>query len=255
MWLPVVVGVYVPDSSDQGLFSSDITLKSEYVQAQGGNWPYLVVGPENPDPNKEYPVLVFLHGGGNEFGGGESEIRNTSMAQVLINGKQQTVDLAKFNGYVIFPQSQDTSRPHSWKKQSAVSQVCNILDDFQSRYNVKIDQDKISLSGHCDGAIGVQYFAAHFNDQQNKYKLHRAALISGFASNTSINESKVDVIGYYAQNDEKGSLSYMPGLAKKSDKVKSVTCVPGGHATAPEQAYIIDSDKNGKSDYFEWLFS
>ena len=181
------------------------------------------------------------------------------MPYVLTNGKLRSgadINLENFNGYVIFPQSQSTAKPHSWKNQQSVSQVCKVLDDFEASYKggVKIDKSRIALTGHSDGGIGAQYFAGHFNDSQNKYKLSRVAVMSGFASNYSIADDTMPVRGFVGSSDSSGSVSYMNGTFKKVVGNDNLFVVKGGHGSVPEQAYIIDSNHNGRSDLFEWLF-
>ena len=229
------------------IFDNDIDISSEYVE-HDGVMPYLVVGPEDPDPNVDYPVLVYLHGAG-EFGNSEDKLRNASMQYVLINGELrngQDVDLAKFNGYVIFPQASKTN----WTDPAKANEIVKVLDDFSSTHN--IDMDHIALSGHSMGGTGAQYIAHEFEVNEYGYKFSKVAVISGYeVAKARIDELQTPMRGYVGTSDSDYMHIYFRSVVGDSN----LFVVNSEHGSVPEYSYILDENHNGISDMFEWLFS
>ena len=184
------------------------------------------------------------------------------MPYVLINGQlrnKQDVNLENFNGYVIFPQAQSGT----WTEENRLKQVDDVINDFSKNYKggVKIDEDHIALSGHSMGGMGAAYFAQHYNGANLTHKLSKVAIMSGFNHRSfnldEIKESGIDIRAYVGDSDSSGSKTFTNSFGKKfntEDEKKAFT-VKAGHGSVPENAYILDENQNGISDYMEWLFS
>ena len=241
-------------------FDPDLkSYNSEYVTEDGG-MPYLYLGPEKLDPNKKYKVVVSLHGYG-EFGNSERKLRESSLPSALLNGKLRNgTDISLDNADVIylFPQSADKN--HSWEKPEALQAVDDVISAAAKRFNINIDEDHISLTGHSMGGRGCLYFAEHYNNTPNlKHKINKVAALSAYnaANLENIKASGIPIRAYYGTSGDEGSASYTTGKFQKTFGSKNVfgVSVRGGHGFVPEYAYIIDQDGDGKSDLIQWLLS
>ena len=241
---------------------------SQYITEDGG-MPYLYVGPEKLDPNKKYKVIVGLHGAG-EFGKNETALRNSSLPSALINGKLRNgtdINLDNADVIYLFPQNPNKN----WETPDVLKSVDDVISAAAKRYNIQIDEEHISLTGHSMGGRGCLYFAEHYNNTPNlKHKIRKVAALSAYnaANLENIKASGIPIRAYYGTSGDEGSASYTTGKFRSvfgDEKVFGVQG-KGGHGSVPEYAYIMDKDgedKNGdgkpdgdgKSDLIQWLLS
>jgi len=80
--------------------AQDFTLfeKKEYVSEDGQKLPYRILYPENYDKSKKYPLVLFLHGGGER--GSDNEKQITHGVKLFLDGQNRT----SFPCIVIAPQ-------------------------------------------------------------------------------------------------------------------------------------------------------
>src|SRR5262245_35446856 len=103
---------------------------------------YVLFVPEGYDPEKTYPLILFLHGLGEAGSDGKRQV--TVGLGKAVKERQKT-----FPAFVIFPQSQNKS----WTANSAdAKRALAILDEVAKEY--KIDSKRIYLTGLSMGGIG-----------------------------------------------------------------------------------------------------
>ena len=238
-------------SSQAPLFDDDADISMEYIN-NGETMPYLLIGPENPDPNKELPVIVYLHGSG-EVGSGESGLYNGHGPGGFI----KDLDLQNFNGYIICPHLTGRYNAKNWINGGAETYLRELLDNFQQ--NHAVDKNRIALTGGSLGGEGVIYMAKHMGDVFCK-----AASLSGYPS--SVKPSDVDIpligiVGKAGSGESESSIKYMRNnfnlqqgdfftYAQSGDLFE----ITASHAHVPKVAFGTDSNGNGCSDLIEWLF-
>ena len=121
----------------------------------GSSMPYLLIGPENVDPNEKLPVIVYLHGL-YQRGSNPDLLEKFEYDPAVI---MKNWDLKNFRGYIICPQLPEGG---SWCRKNTEQSVRNLLNEFQSTYNV--DKDNISLIGFSLGGAGALYLANEMSD-------------------------------------------------------------------------------------------
>lgn len=217
------------------MFSDLFEYNTEYIDDEN-NLPYLLIGPENADPNEELPVLVYLHGLG-EVGGGESEMRSVGPGKFMPEW-----DLENFNGYVICPVIPNGR----WENPTREQEIRNILTDFENVHNYKINHDKVAIAGHSAGGMGALYMAKHMDDVFSS-----AAILSGYNVDIPMSEINIPIIGYVGNNEDQVPMDY---LFNKQMGNEYLITVEADHGGVPGKVLQRDSDGNGRSDFFEFLF-
>jgi len=109
----------------------------------GVDHPYLVLVPDDYDPDTAYPVRFYLHGG-------------VSRAAIPPDGGWwRNEDRLRRNDVIaVIPASWDAS---TWWQVSQLRSLRGILADLRRTYNV--DDSRIHMLGISDGATGAWYFA------------------------------------------------------------------------------------------------
>ena len=199
---------------------------------------YVVIGPQNADPNEELPVMVYLHGlhsSGNDL----DQLNHSSMMNLI---KSNSDKLGKtFNGYIIMPQSPTTT----WKSESHVNEVKQIVNEFSQSHAV--DMDNIALAGNSMGGTGVLYMAGH--NQDNFFK--RGLVMSGYnPGKSALKNINIPIYGVSGSGEDNDTKS----LVKSAGQDNNYTQVDAGHSEVTKKAFYIDSDGDGCSDMIQWLF-
>lgn len=121
------------------------------VQTTEGERKYAIFLPDGYDPNREYPLILFLHGAGER---GEDGIRPTQ-AGIGPNIAGRTKD---FPFIVVFPQARKT-----WASDSADAKAAfAALEDVLAKH--KVDRSRIYLTGLSMGGFGSWRNAAAYPD-------------------------------------------------------------------------------------------
>ncbi|MDB9976872.1 prolyl oligopeptidase family serine peptidase [Flavobacteriaceae bacterium] len=137
--------------------SQDLELfEKETFEFEKETLSYRILKPLNYNPNKQYPVHLFLHGAG--------ERGNDNVSQLVHGGKLflKKENREQYNSWVIFPQAPKNDwwgykDPYKFdynvKESKAMSLVVKLMDDFTQRKDV--DPNKVFVSGLSMGGMGT----------------------------------------------------------------------------------------------------
>lgn len=128
-------------------FASDVPVgivERSRTDADGVEFPYVILVPESYDPGQSYPVEFMLHGGVGrpKLEPGES----------LWRGGYDS--LQQDDRLVVVPAAW---REQFWWKPSQARNIAAILREVRRVYNV--DDNRVTLSGVSDGGTGAWFFA------------------------------------------------------------------------------------------------
>lgn len=138
-------------------------LKKQYIDSKGDTIPYRILYPDHYDQTKKYPLILFLHGGGE---------RGKDNEKQLINGVKLFLDSAirkEFPAIVIAPQCPQDSY---WASVKFERTKYPLDLDFNYKYEItkglrlamaltqqiikeeKVDKSKIYITGLSMGGMG-----------------------------------------------------------------------------------------------------
>ena len=184
--------------------------------------------------NTKTPLIVWLHGSG-EVGAGEKSLKNSGLLKV-INEWQ----LDGFNAYVICPQLTSGT----WNNSTRKDKLNELLDKIVIEKN--IDKDKISLTGHSLGGIGVLYMAYYRPTYYSSL-----VVLSGYNPIIDYSTLKnIPIRGYTERSD-----SFMVNNFANTFGSDKLTITNGGHANVPKEAFTEDKNNDNKSDLIEWILT
>lgn len=146
------------NSEPTGVFIKKNFAKDEY------SMPYQMLLPENYDPQKSYPLLLFLHGAGERGDDNESQLVHGS--QMFLDKKNQE----KYPAIVVFPQCAQESYwsnveaergegkykftfSEDGEPTDAMKSLQLLFTDLKSKY--KIDSKRIYVGGLSMGGMGT----------------------------------------------------------------------------------------------------
>lgn len=225
-----------------------------------GTYQYMVMGPENVDPNESLPVIVFLGGGGEFKNGAYGVLGHVDSNNNGVIEKNETKynaigtilsewDLEDFNGYIIAPSLTDRSTPN-WANEDSATYIRGILEQFSQTHNV--DSNQVFVGGHSLGGIGALYMAEHADDIFSK-----AFVMSAYDYfRNDINNVDIPMIGFAGRSGNSyyyTDSGYMESTFKNKVGEENFVVVDGLHGSVPVHAFNRDADGNGRSDIFEWL--
>lgn len=129
-----------------------VVVNSEFYQyGKFGDMPYRVLFPRNYDPNKRYPLLIFLHG--------ISERGTDNEKQLVWGSKLFQADSIrkKYPAVIIFPQCPEN---HYWSDIAPSETLKSLVDSVATTY--AIDKSKINIGGLSMGAYGTYALVARY---------------------------------------------------------------------------------------------
>ena len=227
--------------------SSDPSFKLSYKYVNdGNNIPYALFSPSSASGNQDgTPVVLWLHGSG-EVGKGESAFKSSGLLKVLNEWK-----LDGINAYVVCPQLTG-KYSGSWNNTKSWNAVNKLLDQLGKELN--FDTSKISVVGHSLGGIGAQYFGYHGRD-----KFSAMVVLSGYGTGLDLSQLKnmptLGFVGTTGAGEDSASYNYMVGTFKKYFGEENTIVINASHGGLPKKAFTDDSNKDNKSDLFEWMLA
>lgn len=223
--------------STSKLFDGESNLVAQKIN-ENGTIPYILIGPENADPNEELPVLVYLHGLG-QVGLNQDALLNVGPGRIIPEW-----DLEDFNGYILCPQLTGQYNVKYWNNSTAEGYIRNLLNNFQETHAV--DKENIAIAGHSLGGMGTLYMAKNMDDVFSK-----AAVLSGYDVGIDTSDINIPIVGYVGTKE---SQYEMNNLFTNKLGEDSLITVEADHSGVPAKVFNRDTDGNGRSDLIEWLF-
>src|SRR5271157_2865398 len=125
-------------------------------QGDKSNSKYVLFIPHDYKGDKEYPLILFLHGAGERGDDGEAQVKQGIGNAIKFKGKEKN-----FPFIVIFPQA---ALKGKWQAEGAdAKRALAILDETMKNY--KVDSKRIYLTGLSMGGYGTWSLASAFPDK------------------------------------------------------------------------------------------
>ena len=203
---------------------------------------YGVISPNEIDPNKKMPLLIYLHGTGHEQGGLDL-MEQRVFGEIFSNYKQED-----FNGYVLCP----NLTSGTWQSEDSARAIEEVISNFAKTHN--IDEDNIALVGHSFGGSGALFMANSetFNGS-GKYQLKKAAALTGYPAK-KYNDYKIPVTIYEDADSHKLLKERAIDALNEQDGDQYFDYRSVEHGLVDNVALTKDKDGNGRADLFEWLY-
>ena len=237
--------------------SNALFLKQSFIQ-NGDTLPYRILMPENYDPKKKYPLVIFLHGSGER--GNDNEIQLVHGAALFLRDSIRK----KYPAIVVFPQCPATSywsnvnivtdsitgkRKFEFIAKSkptvAMNLLLNFMDDLKAKYS--IHKKKMYIAGLSMGGMGT------FELVNRKPNLFAAAMpICGGANPATANKLvKTKWWIFHGEKDDVVNPQYSKDMAtailNAGGSVK-LTLYPEANHNSWDSAFA-------ENDFLQWLFS
>ena len=215
---------------------------------------YRILKPLNYDPNKQYPVHLFLHGSGER--GKDNSSQLTHGGSLFLKKENRE----KYNSWVIFPQCSKNDRWPSissdlWdqvfenkikKPNKSLGLVIKLMDEFIEEKDV--DNQRIYLSGLSMGGMGA------FEILYRRPDMFAAATPicgNGITQLAKLFANKVPVWIFHGSNDKVVSPKYSLEMAR-------AIIESGG---SPKMTLYANVDHNSwdnafaEKDFLKWIHS
>lgn len=224
------------------VFDPNITFTCEYI-TDGEVMNHLLYAPSTASDSTSMPLIVWLHGSGERYGGGGLLIQS-GLPNVLNNW-----ELEGFNAYVLCPHLTGKFGYSQWSSAGAAKSLKELLDKFISEHNV--DTDNIIIVGHSLGGQGALYMAHEMPEYFSK-----CVVLSGYHPGINISEIAIETIGYVGKanaGEDPSSINYMKNNFASAFEEDNFFIMPASHGGVPKATFSEDKDGNGRSDIIEWM--
>ena len=163
----------------------------------GDGYPYRLLLPPNYNPATHYPLIVYLHGGGEV---GRDNVRQLTAGRNTANGGLALVSTENQSNYpCLFAAPQMSS--NSWYYAPSVQAVSNLIVLLETQYSV--DTNRICLTGLSSGGIGSWCLPPQINP--NPFSC--IVPLSGF-SRYPDSTPKIPIWDFHAANDPTESIKF-----------------------------------------------
>jgi predicted peptidase len=127
-----------------------------YKDAEGKEAKYVLFVPQGYNPDKPYPLILFLHGAGEREGGKRAPV------EVGIGPAIKKIGEDQFQFFVLIPRCE--ANPRNWRADGPDAQrALGMLNDVQKSY--KIDGKRICLTGLSMGGYGTWSLATKYPER------------------------------------------------------------------------------------------
>ena len=178
---------------------------------------YRILKPLNYNPNKQYPVHLFLHGSGERGNNNSSQLTHGGMLFLKKENRE------KYNSWVIFPQCSKNDRWPSlstdqWNKtinnkitkpNKSLGLVIKLMDEFIEKKQV--DKQRIYVSGLSMGGMGT--FEILFR-RPNMFAAATPICGNGIPQLAKLYADKVPLWIFHGSDDNVVSPKYSLAMAK-----------------------------------------
>lgn len=174
-----------------------VNAPAETNTVTGSGYPYRLLLPTNYSRANQYPVIVYLHGGGET---GTDNRRQLTAGNGTANGGLALVsdeNQAKFPCIFVAPQMP----VNSWYNPGSVEAVSNLVVILKTQYSV--DTNRICMTGLSSGGIGSWNLAARI--VPNPFSC--IVPLSGFSRHLD-DTPKIPIWAFHAANDAVESIKF-----------------------------------------------
>ena len=240
-------------------YSQDFSLftKQLFIQ-KSDTLPYRMMVPDDYDPKKKYPLVIFLHGSGER--GNDNEKQLVHGAKLFLRDSIRK----KYPAIVVFPQcsansywsnvnivtdAQTGSRTFNFQTDSkptvAMNLLLNLVNEFQRKYSIQ--KKKIYISGLSMGGMGA------FEIVRRRPNLFAAAVpICGGANPATASKLiKTKWWIFHGEKDDVVNPQYSKDMAmailNEGGNAK-LTIYPNANHNSWDSAFA-------ESNFLQWMFS
>ena len=237
VWPVVVLALLLAACSRAEEVPTRTHLQGNYAAADGSAMRYLVWLPEGygDDRDKEYPLILFLHGSGGDTYDSEFVI-SFGLPAVLEVGEEPD----NFDFVVISPQAAPGS---AWWEDGQIDVIDDLLQEMLDTYLV--DPDRVYLTGLSMGGYGSWFLAAAYPE---RYAAMASTSGSGFQAVVLPPEefacrlTEVPTWGWHGEQDVIALYDLIEGVVRDYEALcnttVSWTAYPdAGHFETYERAY------------------
>ena len=222
---------------ENNILKEAIFEKKQYFN-EGITINYWLYSPANATENM--PLIVYLHGGSGKGDDLELITDVDGFPQYLRDGKINP------NAYVIIPQVSSSYK--GWGEMK--SDVMKLISFVRNEY--KIDENRISLTGHSMGGTGVWMIALAYPNT-----FSAIAPLSGSVNLTDTNIENLKNVSVWAIVgsedkivDPQSSIDFIAELEKVNDKAKLTELDRADHFAVPNMSYLSNDFK-----LIDWLIN
>ena len=163
--LSLMLAIAVVVSGEEAFAQAPVTgFVDRQAVVDGAAYGYQVYVPREYDPTADWPVILFLHGGGER---GDDGLIQTAVGL----GAAIRRDAARFPAIAVFPQAPADGSWQGLAADIALAALDATLDEFA------VDESRVYLTGLSMGGNGSWYLAYHHAD-----RFAAAVVICGFVS-------------------------------------------------------------------------
>jgi poly(3-hydroxybutyrate) depolymerase len=146
-------GITYPPISAFLYGNTGVNAQPEKVFVKGDGYPYRLLLPANFDSHKKYPVIIFLHGGGET---GSDNERQLTAGRNSANGGLSLVSIAEPNNQADYPCifAAPQMPVNNWYSPASVQAVKDLIHIIHTQYPDAVDEDRICLTGLSSGGMG-----------------------------------------------------------------------------------------------------
>jgi len=210
------------DASDKDF--NKLTINQEAV------YPYLNYEPESFEKDKEYALLIFLHGAGE---------RGTDLEMLKVHGPpMQITNGKKFDCHVLAP----LCPLEVWWDEDRLEET---LKDFMNKH--KVDKQKIYLTGLSMGGYATWKWAC-------KYPDHFAAIAPICGGGDPENVKAIKDIPTWAFHGAKDKVVDISESQKMVDALIAIDAEPK-FTIYPEANHNSWTETYNNPEFYKWLFS
>ncbi|MGQ9504990.1 MAG: alpha/beta hydrolase-fold protein [Thermogutta sp.] len=131
--------------------------KKVYTDGEGGSLPYRLWKPENYDPNKKYPLIVFLHGAGERGDDNEAQLKNDEFLTLVLDPDHPAILIApqcpRDSTWSAIRRPWDQPQSGTPEPTPGMKRLIGLLDEL--RKELPIDPDRCYLTGLSMGGFGT----------------------------------------------------------------------------------------------------
>ena len=232
------------DKNEKSIFDKNITYSYEYVYKSNGV-SYALYTPSTVKNSEKIPLIIWLHGSGSR-GIPKKNFKKTGLIGII-----RDWNLENFNAYILSPHiSKETTS--SWGSRNIKEKVYVILEEILN--TKKIDTNKIILSGHSMGGIGVYDLANGKSDLFSAF-----VVMSGYNTKTDLTQyNKIPIKGYVGlpeTGEDNSSYKHMINSFVKNFGQENLTIFETTHGKIPKTAFTQDLNNDNRSDLIEWMLN